>query len=186
MIMKSSAERYGIALLTLIVAIASIWVIWGAYSLGKVAGADAADTQHAKTLIRMGKSIDDLRLKLKAAEGKLAEVITAQDTQLEVEREHAQVDIDHRMAALRTGSVRLSVPATTGACHPARGDADPGTVADHQEARAEIDPEVAASLVSITDEGDAAIRDLNACIDRYNTVRQAMMDFKSASTQEAP
>lgn len=39
------------------------------------------------------------------------------------------------------------------------------------ETRAELAPAAAEALVAIVDDGDSAIRDLSACIDRYNTLR---------------
>lgn len=183
---KSNAERYGIALLILVVAIASVWAIWGAYSLGKAAGAQEAEARHAKTLISLGNSIDALTTKLNTAEENLAKVVGEQDTELGMEQDHAKNEMEQRLAAVRTGAVRLSVPATSGVCRPAGGDADPPPVAHDQEARTELDPATAESLVAITEEGDAAIRDLNACVDRYNTARKHLTAFEAGNAQVLP
>lgn len=183
---KANAERYGVALLILVVAIASVWAIWGAYSLGKAAGTHDAEARHAKTLISLGNSIDALTTKLNTAEDNLASVVNAQDTQLEMELEHAKNEMEQRLDAVRTGAVRLSVPATSGVCRAAGGDADPSAVAHHQEARTELDQATAESLVAITEDGDAAIRDLNACIDRYNTARQHLTAFEAVNSQVLP
>lgn len=80
----------------------------------------------------------------------------------------AKSSIDSLAAGLRSGSIRLSVRTApepgpdTGAERPSPGN---------PEARAELDREDAAALLGITGEGDAAIRDLNTCIDAYGAVR---------------
>ncbi|WP_418131512.1 hypothetical protein [Variovorax sp. 278MFTsu5.1] len=71
---------------------------------------------------------------------------------------------------LRTGAVRVSVPARVTAC-PAAGPSGAAVAGQPAEARAELEPAFAAALAGITGEGDIAIHDLNACIDRYNEVR---------------
>jgi len=67
--------------------------------------------------------------------------------------------------ALRRGAVRLSIP--TRPVEPAAS----APAGDVPEARAELDPEAAVRIDRIANEGDAAIRDLNALIDWYNEVR---------------
>lgn len=93
------------------------------------------------------------------------------------ENDHAQAEHDDLRLRLRTGAVRLSVP-TVAAC-PAQlgaGDVPQGAAPAGQpaQARAELDPATADRVLTITRDGDSAIRDLNACIDRYDTVRAAL------------
>lgn len=74
------------------------------------------------------------------------------------------------LADLRSGAIRLSIPAAAGGPGlPGTGAA--GAAAAAVQARTELDPATGASLVAVSDDGDAGIRDLNACIDAYNTVR---------------
>jgi prophage endopeptidase len=54
----------------------------------------------------------------------------------------------------------------------------PSAPRDSVQTNAELDREVAKSLVAITDDGDKAIRQLNACIDAYNTVYQTLKETK--------
>ncbi|MGM9489733.1 hypothetical protein [Ideonella sp. YS5] len=76
----------------------------------------------------------------------------------------------HDLAArLRTGAVRVSVPAT--ACLPAAGG---GTSAADQTARAELAPETALALDGIAADGDTAIIELNHCIAAYDAARAAV------------
>lgn len=74
------------------------------------------------------------------------------------------------LADLRSGAIRLSIPAAASGPDLPRTGAGGATAAAVQ-ARTELDPATGASLVAVTDDGDAGIRDLNACIDAYNTVR---------------
>lgn len=88
--------------------------------------------------------------------------------QLIKEKQNAKAANDRYVAALRAGDERLyvnvrPVPASEGAA-PASGD--------RPETRAELDPETAANLVGITNDGDDAIRQLNSCIDAYNAIQK--------------
>ncbi|PZP30436.1 MAG: hypothetical protein DI603_15035 [Roseateles depolymerans] len=79
------------------------------------------------------------------------------------------------LAGLRSGAVRLSVPVVTagGSVCAAAAGGDPAAAAgDRHEARAELAPEAAANLAAVADDGNTAIVQLNACIDRYNAVRE--------------
>lgn len=77
--------------------------------------------------------------------------------------------------ALASGALRLSVPIT-------RSVPD-GTAAGagHPEARAELEPAAAVRIDAIGTDGDAAVRDLNACIDQYETVRKAVNGAKNGN-----
>ena len=85
------------------------------------------------------------------------------------EQTHAKTERDRFNADVRSGTVRLSIPVASGQC-PAT--ADPVAAAGHRhQTRAELDPATAAALDAIAGDGDDATRQLNACIDAYNTVR---------------
>lgn len=126
----------------------------------------------------------DLRLELEDINTRHQEEITREKT--------AQ---DAFIAGVRAGHIRLSVPTRpaagsgAGAGQPdlsaAAGSAGPAT----GEARTELDPATGADLVAITDSGDNAVRDLNACIDSYNAVRRALTQARQdweTQRQEAP
>ncbi|MDN2699313.1 lysis system i-spanin subunit Rz [Janthinobacterium sp. SUN073] len=85
------------------------------------------------------------------------------------EQTHAKTERDRFNADVRSGAVRLSVPVASGQC---AATADTAAAAGHRiEARAELDPSTAAALDAIAGDGDDATRQLNACIDAYNLVR---------------
>ncbi|MDO8052052.1 lysis system i-spanin subunit Rz [Janthinobacterium sp. SUN211] len=85
------------------------------------------------------------------------------------EQIHAKTERDRFNLDVRSGAVRLSIPVASGQC---AATADTTAAADHRhEARAELDPATAAALDAIAGDGDDATRQLNACIDAYNLVR---------------
>ena len=85
------------------------------------------------------------------------------------EQTHAKTERDLFNADVRSGAVRLSIPVASGQC-PATADST-ATAGHRSQARAELDAATAAALDAIAGDGDDAARQLNACIDAYNTVR---------------
>ncbi|MDO8072977.1 lysis system i-spanin subunit Rz [Janthinobacterium sp. SUN176] len=85
------------------------------------------------------------------------------------EQTHAKTERDRFSLDVRSGAVRLSIPIAGGQC---AATANSTAAAGHRhEARAELDPATAAALDAIAGDGDDATRQLNACIDAYNTLR---------------
>ena len=92
--------------------------------------------------------------------------------QLNEELTDAKADRDRYLADVRSGALRVSIPVADHCTTNATGFGNPGTTdADRSQARAELDPTAAATLDAIAGDGDDATRQLNACIDAYNTVR---------------
>lgn len=92
--------------------------------------------------------------------------------QLTQEQDHAKTERDRFMLDVRSGAVRMSIPIASSQCaastHAGDSAAAPG---DRRQARAELDPATAAALDAIAGDGDDATRQLNACIDAYNQLR---------------
>ncbi|MGX9776751.1 lysis system i-spanin subunit Rz [Janthinobacterium aestuarii] len=85
------------------------------------------------------------------------------------EQTHAKTERDRFNDDVRSGAVRLSIPVVGGQC---AATADSAAAAGHQhQARAELDAATATALDAIAGDGDDATRQLNACIDAYNLVR---------------
>lgn len=82
------------------------------------------------------------------------------------DKANAQKTLDRLDTDLRSGALRLSIRTTSQASGNHGATVGPG------QARADIDPEDAQTLVRIAADGDNAIRDLNTCIDGYNAVRR--------------
>lgn len=111
-----------------------------------------------------------------------AAVIAAKDQQLNAAKEKADDELNKAqqqlaarnnsyITAVRNGSLRLSIPVS-----PQAGCA--ASAASDGQARAELDGQVSEALISITNEGDQAIVELNSCIDRYNQVREIVSGNK--------
>jgi len=88
--------------------------------------------------------------------------------QLTQDQTHAKTERDRFMLDVRSGAVRVSIPIA-GSCSAAADT--PAADGNRHQARAELDPAAAATLGAIAGDGDDATRQLNACIDAYNTVR---------------
>lgn len=88
--------------------------------------------------------------------------------ELQAQHEKERKDAESKIADLRrrvqSGAVRMSVNAT--ACTVSQ---NPGT--GLTETRAELDRQAADDLIAIAADGDAAIRELNLCIDKYNALK---------------
>lgn len=106
---------------------------------------------------KMAEEANDLALKLKKAEN---------DAKLVTQKRNSDID---------SGALKLRIPVKQAACPAVSASADtPAPTGDSVQATAELDREVAKSLVAITDQGDANTRQLNACIDAYNAVYQTL------------
>jgi hypothetical protein len=73
---------------------------------------------------------------------------------------------------IATGERRLFIPVSTPNC-PIPTTADATTASGNTETRTELDRGIAQALVTLTSRGDQAIRQLNTCIDQYETMRNA-------------
>jgi len=67
---------------------------------------------------------------------------------------------------LASGAVRLSIPVAS--CSSVSNNSS--SPSGNTEARADLDAGVSEALVSITERGDQAINQLNACISAYNSL----------------
>ena len=77
-------------------------------------------------------------------------------------------------SAIDSGSLKLRIPVKAANCPvPTATDTAPAS-GDSVQATAELDGTIAKSLVAITDQGDANTRQLNACIDAYNSAYQTL------------
>lgn len=83
------------------------------------------------------------------------------------EKENAKAENDKLRAAVATGARRLSVRITS--CEQPNG-----TGTGNQQARAELVPQVAERIIGVGIDGDDAVRDLNACIDKYQALKNAI------------
>ena len=82
------------------------------------------------------------------------------------EDDEAKKKYDDLLARVNRGTVRVSIPARACSGVSVNGHA----TADGTETRAELDAETVGRLLAVGRAGDAAIQDLNQCIDQYNAV----------------
>ena len=73
--------------------------------------------------------------------------------------------------AIRAGRVRISTPAPS--CVQA-GPSAPAPSGDRDEGPTDAERQTLAAIAAIVAEGDRAINQLNACIDAYNKVMEAV------------
>ena len=118
------------------------------------------------------------------AQQDLGAALALRDQQHQQELDHVQIERDGLRDRLRSGAVRVSVPARVPTCQPGPDGDHPVALPD--QARAELDPAFAQDLVRITSDGDSAIVDLNACIDRYNAVRASVTALSATHDAQTP
>jgi prophage endopeptidase len=123
---------------------------------------------------RQQLEIAALNAEARQKEQVLVSAIQTQATKLQKANQDAKLAKLKRDADIDSGALRLRIPVKAPNCPiPTTTDTAPAT-GDSVQASAELDREVAKSLVAITDQGDANTRQLNACIDAYNTVYQTL------------
>jgi len=129
-------------------------------------GADEFDRQQ----LEIARLNEEARVKEQA----LVTAVQTQANQLVKAEQHAKTISQKRNADIDSGTLRLRIPVkATCPTIQATTDATPAA-RDSVQADTELDRETAKALVAITDDGDKAIRQLNACIDAYNAVYQTM------------
>jgi hypothetical protein len=132
----------------------------GAFFTGHHKGYAEAEAEQQAEIAR-------LNAEAREVEHAMTSKVNDLSTKLQKANSDAKIEIIKRDTAIADGTLRLSIPTKSPLCAatgstPASGD---------NETRAELEPAFAQALVAITDDGDAAIRKLNACIDAYNTIQ---------------
>lgn len=118
---------------------------------------EATAAEHAQALQRAEQEARSKEQEWQSTHNKL-------QAKYEKEKKNAESKIADLRLRVRSGTVRLSVPA--------RGCAVPGNPgAATGKTRAELDGKTADDLVAIAADGDRAIRDLNLCIDQYKALQ---------------
>lgn len=118
---------------------------------------EATEAEHAQAIQKAEQEAREKEQAWQAAHNEL-------QVKYEQEKKDAESKIADLRRRVRSGAVRMSVNAT--ACAVSK---DPGTGA--VQTRAELDGQTADDLIAIAADGDAAIRELNLCIDKYNSLK---------------
>ena len=109
----------------------------------------------------------------------LVSAVQNQATELVKANNHAKTVIQKRNSDIESGALKLRIPVKTASCPTLPTTSDAPTAERSDPPTAELQPEIARSLVAITDEADLTARKLNACISIYNQVRE-MINQKEA------
>ena len=145
------------------IAIGIVLLLVGIYQYGHHAGWEERDQEMQSEIAR--KNAES-----RQKEQELAKQLNDQSVQLK-EANHV---LDQKQSALdraiRAGRVRISTPAS---CVPASPGA-PAPAGDSPEAPSESERQTLAAIAALVAEGDRAINQLNACIDAYNKVMEAV------------
>jgi hypothetical protein len=123
---------------------------------------------------RQQVEIAALNAEARVKEQALISAIQTQSTKLQKANQDAKLAQQKRNADIDSGSLRLRLPVKAPVCAVQATSDTPTESRDSVQATAELDATIARSLVAITDDGDKAIRQLNACIDAYNTIYETL------------
>jgi len=148
-------------ILTLICAFLSV----GAFSYTK-----GEDAERERQQLEIAKLNDEARQKEQA----LVSAVTTTANQLVKVNNNAKIEIAKRDLAIASGALRLRVPVQSPTCPVSTSTDATAPSGNSVQATTELDPAFAQRIVSITDQGDANTRQLNACIDAYNTAFQTI------------
>ena len=135
-------------------------IIGGVYKLGH-------DNGYAQSQQEVAAQIAKANAQARDTEHKLNDQVNILSTQLVKAKQDAQKQIDKRNSDIASGKLQLFIKTTTPVCSSTNAPSTSGS----DTATAQLDPKTATDLVSITDDGDQAIRKLNACIAVYNTTK---------------
>ena len=127
---------------------------------------------------RQQLEIAALNAEARVKEQALISAIQTQSTKLQKANQDAKLAQQKRNSDIAAGTLKLRIPVQTPVCPVHTASDAPATSGDSVQATAELDREIAKSLVAITDQGDANTRQLNACIDAYNAAYQTLKGTK--------
>ena len=150
------------------------WVILALISaflgIGAVSYTKGEDSERERQQLEIAALNAEARDKEQA----LISAIQTQSTKLQKANQDAKLAQQKRNSDIESGALRLRIPVKDPVCPVHTATDTPVASGDSVQATAEFDRETAKSLVAITDDGDKAIRQLNACIDAYNNIYQTL------------
>ena len=123
---------------------------------------------------RQQLEIARLNEQARVKEEALVTAVQTQVKQLVKAEQNAKTIIQKRNSDIDAGALRLRIPVKAPTCPVQTADNPTPASGNSIQATAELDRETAKNLIAITDDGDKAIRQLNACIDAYNSAYQTL------------
>ena len=148
-----------------------LMAVVGSFGGGYLKGSD-------DELTRQQLEIAALNAEAREKEQALISAIQTQSTKLQKANQDAKLAQLKRNSDIDSGALKLRIPVKAPVCPVYTASDAPVASGDSVQASAELDREIAKSLVAITDQGDANTRQLNACIDAYNSVYQTLKGIK--------
>jgi hypothetical protein len=127
---------------------------------------------------RQQLEIASLNAQAREKEQILVTAIQNQSLKLQKANQDAKLVQQKRNSDIAAGTLKLRIPVKAPDCPVHTATDAPVASGDSVQATAELDREIAKSLVAITDQGDANTRQLNACIDAYNAAYQTLKGMK--------
>ena len=127
---------------------------------------------------RQQLEIASLNAQAREKEQILVTAIQNQSLKLQKANQDAKLVQQKRNSDIAAGTLKLRIPVKAPDCPVHTASDAPVASGDSVQATAELDREIAKSLVAITDQGDANTRQLNACIDAYNAAYQTLKGMK--------
>lgn len=144
-----------------------LMAVIGAGTTGYIKGGSDESKRQQLEIARLN---EQARVKEQA----LVSAVQTQANELVKANNNAKTVTQKRNSDIDSGALRLRIPVKATAC-PIQTTADPTPAPrDSIQTGAELERETAKALVAITDDGDKAIRQLNACIDAYTSIYQTM------------
>jgi cobalamin biosynthesis Mg chelatase CobN len=129
-------------------------------------------------ITRQQLEIAKLNAEARQKEQILVSAIQTQATKLQKANQDAKLVQQKRNADIDSGALRLRIPVKATYC-PIQTTTDTTPAPrDSDQERAELDAETAKSLVTITDDGDEAIRQLAACQQAYESIYETLKEKK--------
>ena len=123
---------------------------------------------------RQQLEIAKLNAEARQKEQILVSAIQTQATKLQKANQDAKLAQQKRNADIDSGSLRLRIPVKATHCPiQTTTDTAPAT-RDSVQTTAELDREIAKSLIAITEQGDSNTRQLNSCIEAYNSIYETL------------
>jgi len=125
-------------------------------------------------MTRQQLEIAALNAEARQKEQILVSAIQTQATKLQKANQDAKLAQQKRNSDLESGALKLRIPVKAPDCSIHSPTDSTSPTRDSVQATAELDPTIAKSLIAITEQGDANTRQLNACIDAYNSIYQTL------------
>ncbi|CAB5212575.1 hypothetical protein UFOVP188_31 [uncultured Caudovirales phage] len=121
--------------------------------------------------------VDRLNTIARTKEEALANAVNTTADALRKSNDKAKLAAKERDIAIDSGALQLRVPVQASCPIQAAADSTPAS-GDNRTATARLDPAFGKALFALTEEGDKAIKKLNACVDLYNKAIESQKELK--------